>query len=132
MVAALAIPGLGHIMAKRRTHAAIFGLSVWALMIVGLGISGMTAVDWNGHPVYFVMQMAAGAVMWAIAGAGLAREPLIGENVTVTNQMIGVCYCAMAGVLNVMAVLEIARHGVVARAESVAGPSSDVKQEGAA
>lgn len=112
MALGLAIPGLGHLLARRIPHAAIFGLSAWALLITGLLWSNMTAIDQNGHPVYFIMQLAAGAVVWVIHFGGLAPEVLIGENVTVTNQMIGVCYCAVAGVLNVMGVIELARHGI--------------------
>jgi hypothetical protein len=112
MALTLAVPGLGHLLARRFPHAAIFGLSSWALLITGLLWSNMTAIDQNGHPVYFVMQLAAGVVVWVIHFGGLAPEVLIGENVTVTNQMIGVCYVAVAGVLNFMGAIELARHGV--------------------
>lgn len=115
MALGLVVPGLGHWIAGRRYHALVFGVSVTGLMALGLWWSNMTALDPNGHPIYFYMQMVGGLVGWIAHFGGFTREARIGDTpgdfVGVIDQMIGVCYCAVAGILNLIALLELARHG---------------------
>ncbi len=120
MLAGIVLPGIGLWLAGRRAHALAFGVSVLALTTVGLIVSGMTAIDGNGHPVYWAMQMFAGLPVWLVQAMGLNRPPLIGETVGVTAQMIGVCYIAVAGMLNLLGALALGRHRQVKASEEVA------------
>jgi hypothetical protein len=111
VAAGLLVPGLGQWMQGRRGHAALFAVCVIGLFGAGLVVSHMTAVDRNGHPVYWVMEMGAGLGAWIVHFGGLYAEPRIGDNVGIDGQMVGVTYCAVAGVLNCLALLELVRHG---------------------
>jgi hypothetical protein len=106
----LILPGLGHVVAGRRGHAAIFALSLWPLIIGGLAISHMTGIDREGHPVYWLMQLGCGVPTWVVWFGGFAKEPLIGDTVGVEEQMVGMTYLAVAGILNVLALLDLVRN----------------------
>ncbi|MCK6440840.1 MAG: hypothetical protein L6Q71_11660 [Planctomycetes bacterium] len=111
ILAGFAVPGLGHLLLKRKGHGTLFAICVYGLFAAGMIMSGMTAIDPEHHPVYWwLAQFAAGIPAWVVHWGGLAKEPLIGETVSIGGQMYGLTYVCVAGLINLLSLIELARH----------------------
>lgn len=123
MIAGLVLPGAGHVLQKRYGHAAIFAFCVYGLFILGEGLANVSAIDPDNHPIYFMLQMLSGLPAWVLHFGGLENEALIGENVAVRMHGLGTSFCAIAGVLNLLAMLELALHSKQRLVQAEAKPA---------
>lgn len=107
------VPGLGHWMLGLRHRGAVIGLTLLLLFAGGLLIGGMDVVDPVDDTIWFIPQAGLGPVT---AGLGLAHvvmdkqaaetgKSVFQRSIGRVNEM-GTLYCAIAGVLNLLAILD--------------------------
>lgn len=117
------IPGLGHWLQGRRQRAVLVFLLVTGMVVLGAGLAQGANLDRGRHFYYWAGQFLAGGpslVLEWMHGHALVR----GE---VPYHDAGICFGALAGLLNVLALLDV--QGVEAdkllgieRASAVEGP----------
>jgi hypothetical protein len=115
MIAVMAwlLPGLGHWMVGQRCRGIVIGLTLGMLFTGGLLIGGIDVVDPNRDLVWFAPQagvgpLAVGCGMWRGAISRQAEETGdVDHTMSIgrVNEM-GTLYCAVAGVLNLLAILD--------------------------
>lgn len=127
VVAGLLVPGGGQLLQGRIGQGVALGGSAIALFVLGMLISGFTAIDQANHDVYFMMQACTPLMTFGSLFTGLVQEPLIGETVTVRQQTIGITFTSIAGLLNLIAVCEALRH-----APQLLVPNAEEAEQGAA
>lgn len=123
-VAALAawlVPGLGHVMIGQAPRGAIIGITIATLWLSGILIGGIGVLDRTVHPAWFLGQMLTAPSivgdfvlqrhlkpayidpdMQQAAGRTTSYEPSFGR---VREQ--GILYTALAGLLNLLAILDV-------------------------
>lgn len=111
-VAAWAVPGLGHVILGQRRRGAILGASIGLLWIIGLLIGGIGVIDREDHPAWFLGQMLVGPSLAVDVYHQQLPPPLPGNNPPYTPSLArvneqGVLYTALAGLLNLLAVLDV-------------------------
>lgn len=104
------LPGGAQLLQGRKAHALLLGGLVVVTFLIGMLISGFTAIDPANHEVYLMMQSLVPLLTWGMDGAGLVKEPLLGVSVTELAQRIGICFTSVAGLCNLLAVFEALRH----------------------
>lgn len=122
LVAGWLVPGLGHVLMQRRPHGLVFGGAVLACFVLGMLVSGGTAIDPVTHDVYWLVQHGLGLPFLVTNYLGLYAEARLGDNVTINQQTIGVGYLAVGALLNMVSLAELVRHDPrrrMADAESV-------------
>lgn len=116
-LAAWLVPGLGHYLLGQRRRGLILAVSIGLLWLGGLLIGGVGAIDRTAHPAWFLGQMLVSPsviveyyhVRLRTAGRD---EPMPGEDPAYrpsfarTNEQ-GVLYTALAGMLNLLAVIDV-------------------------
>jgi hypothetical protein len=111
VVAAWAVPGLGHLLLKRWGRALVYFLAVGTLAGLGLGLRGHIFEPGTGDPfetLGFLADLGTGALYWAARAIDNG-----GPDVSRAAGDYGTRFFATAGVLNLLCVLdayEIARH----------------------
>ncbi len=103
------IPGLGHFIMKRPKHGVLYAAIIFALLVAGLWMSKLTAVDFDLHPVYFVCQIGGGALVVASQFLFGGNPVGLGEDIGILTHQSGVVYVAVAGVLNIIVLCELVR-----------------------
>ncbi len=120
-------PGAGQIMIGHRRRGIFAMIGVLGLFLGGLLIGGVDCVDRREDPLWFYAQAGAGPIAFAAdwANSGLLKSGKVGElvesppsnprnapprvsslrSVTVASE-IGILYCALAGLMNVVVVLD--------------------------
>lgn len=127
---ALALPGLGHASLGEPGRALLIAAGVLGLFLGGLLIGGIDAVDSREDRLWFIAQVWVGPVAvgvdWAHQnllkeddGRGVRRTPdPVGEggkrapyskSIGRINE-IGALYCALAGLLNLIAIIDASWH----------------------
>lgn len=122
-VAAWLVPGLGHYLLGQKRRGVILASSIGLLWLIGVFIGGVSVVDRQGHPAWFLGQMLTAPSVAVqiyherLKGAELLRrkqspvgastaqalyEPSFGR----TNEQ-GVLYTALAGLLNLLAIMDV-------------------------
>ena len=120
-LAAWVLPGLGHALLGQTRRGLVIGVTIAALWLSGLLIGGVGSIDRGRHPYWFLGQMLAGPslavhyvrstfMVEAARPADLDRhtpgrlvyEPAFGH----PNEQ-GVLYTALAGLLNLLAVIDV-------------------------
>lgn len=120
--AAWLLPGLGHFILGQRQRGAILCVTIGVLWLAGMIIGGISVFDHREHPAWFVgqMLMAPSVVMDVTivtklkpkAGAILPAEspddppPTYEPSFGRVNEQ-GVLYTALAGLLNLLAILDV-------------------------
>ncbi len=125
------VPGLGHWLVGQRTRGAMIGVTVATLYLGGLLIGGVRVIDVptydvNGQKIanasvlneirakpWAIAQVMAGplgvasgaASVWAAAPDSITRQPRGVKSHARVNE-IGVLYTAVAGMLNLLAILD--------------------------
>jgi len=120
------LPGLGHWLLGERQRAAILAGSIGGLWIAGLLIGGIGVIDRKAHPAWFVGQiLTAPSLAIQYANGQLdhmqdrqvpAHQPSFGR---VREQ--GILYTALAGLLNLLTIIDVASRRAPAPQRSV-GP----------
>lgn len=116
-VAAWVAPGVGHLLLGQRKRGLILLVSIGSLWLAGLMMGGITVIDHKAHPAWFLGQMLVGPSLAAdyyhqhlrsvdpgnlVPGESPAFEPSFAR----VNEQ-GVLYTALAGLLNLLAVLDV-------------------------
>ncbi|MCX5661870.1 MAG: hypothetical protein NTW19_19505 [Planctomycetota bacterium] len=111
------MPGVGHMFLGESRRGAILGLTILILWIAGFLIGGVSVFDRTDHPLMFVCQVffapsaVADQALQRILKTGPgdplpsghpAYEPSFGR----VNEQ-GVLYTALAGMLNLLAILDV-------------------------
>jgi TM2 domain-containing membrane protein YozV len=116
-VAAWILPGLGHFILGQRQRGAILCVTIGVLWLAGMIIGGISVFDHREHPAWFVgqMLMAPSVVMDQTIVHKL--KPYTGESTPDSNPAYepsygrvneqGVLYTALAGLLNLLAILDV-------------------------
>ncbi len=118
MVAVLGwlLPGMGHWAMGQRRRGGVIGLTLVGLFVMGMAIGGIDVVDPKRDTIWFIPQAGLGPLG---VGAGLVhgvldkrsgqdpapREQAYQTSIGRVNEM-GTLYCAVAGVLNLLAILD--------------------------
>lgn len=117
-IAAWLVPGLGHWMIGQRQRGLILLVSIGFLWIGGFFIGGVSVFDRREHPIWFMGQMILAPSIVAEGwhrhlqgpdaqparpdAADIAYEPSYGH----INEQ-GVLYTALAGMLNLLAIMDV-------------------------
>ncbi len=97
------VPGLGHLLQKRRLKAAVFFLAILSLLAMGIVMKGKFYDTSIMHPLLllgFLGDLGSGALYFIIRFSGLAA----GDIQAVTFHY-GTTYMAAAGLLNYLVAL---------------------------
>ena len=100
------LPGLGHIIIGQRTRGLIIMISLCSLYALGLLIGGIDVIDAKEDQYWFAGQALFSPITFGIQtlreslDVGVDYHKSIGR----TNE-IGTLYCAMAGLLNLLVIL---------------------------
>ena len=112
------VPGLGHWVIGQRRRAVIIGLSIALLWVLGLLLGGIGVIDRHQHRFWFMGQVLVApsiAVNWATQEAKSAQsqrgrgdtEPIYQPSFSRIHEQ-GVLFTALAGLLNLLAVIDVA------------------------
>ena len=133
-VAAWCLPGLGHLLLGQTVRGMILGVVIGSVWVGGLWIGGLSVIDRRDQPAWFLGQMLL-APSWIVnqhhqrlraswlleAGSrpGLVPpyEPAFGKPLE-----LGTLYTGLAGLLNLLCVIDAASGGTPGRErQAVAG-----------
>jgi hypothetical protein len=103
------VPGLGHFYAKRALYGLFYFSTVAGLYAAGMVISKGTAINATDHTAYFMCQILAGPITFAINALRHPEGIYLGKNISIMAHQTGVVYAATAGVLNLIAICELYR-----------------------
>ena len=135
--AAWLVPGLGHVVLGERARGAAIGLTIGLLWLGGVLIGGICVVDRQEHPAWFIGQaMTAPSLVadyvlrarlkprYRPPGEGRSSyEPSFGR----ANEQ-GILYTALAGLLNLLAILDVVYRDASHR--SMRRPGAPGREEG--
>jgi len=108
----LLFPGAGHLYLGRRDKALFFAVGIGVCFVVGLVLADFQAVSWQKHPYHFLAQ--AWNVLPTLVTGWLTRSLRVVRELPLLD--MGLLYTSVAGLLNVIAVLDA---GVLAHRSSV-------------
>ncbi len=106
-VMALVMPGLGHIVLGLPRRGRLVMVGVLGLFVTGLVIGGLDAIDSHQDRWWFYAQAMTGPLAFLADAAHIhyRHEGLIVQGLGRMNEL-GTLSCALAGFLNVIAVLD--------------------------
>jgi len=102
VLAAWAVPGLGHLLLGRRAKAAWFGLLILGTFGLGLLLGEGASVSSARYPWYMCGQVGAGLVALLVDGT-LGKAPQLG---TIDRLELGLVFTTVAGILNFVAMVD--------------------------
>ena len=130
-IAAWLVPGLGHWLLGQRRRAVVLCVSISFLWAGGFIIGGINIFDRNAHPIWFAGQMLiAPSILvekWHVSLQGVdamparpdeAYIPYVPSYSHIHEQ--GVLYAALAGMLNLLAIMDVLYQDPAARARQAA------------
>lgn len=97
------VPGLGHLLQKRKLKAAVFFFSITALLVMGIAMKGKFYTTAVLHPLLllgFAADLGNGLFYFLIQFLGLAAG-----DITAATFHYGTAYMASAGLLNYLIAL---------------------------
>jgi len=116
-VAAWLVPGLGHYFLGERQRALVLACSIGAVWLGGLIIGGTSVIDRQEHPAWFVGQvLTAPSILIDLGGQfGAQRHPDVSPDKSPAFEPSfghmyeqGILYTALAGLLNLLAITDVA------------------------
>lgn len=109
-LAAWAVPGLGHLLQRRRARALLLGGAVWAMFLTGLALGGhLFKVTSSDQGLSVLLQLLP---MTANAGAGLLylacwlTNTGFTDHAQIVTYEYGNMFLLVAGLLNYLAMLD--------------------------
>jgi hypothetical protein len=125
-VAGWLVPGLGHVWLGQRKRGLILLAGIYGLFMLGLLIGGIDVVDYQEDTLWFAGQACAGPPalivgyihqQWKVKHAGWryplppdppsqGHRPPYEVSIGRVNEL-GTLYCAMAGLLNLLAIVDV-------------------------
>jgi hypothetical protein len=144
-VAGWALPGLGHILAGQRKRGAILMITILGLFIAGLLIGGIDVIDNREDRWWFYAQALAGPITLVVDGVHQSLKPDAAQAVPIDQlpyarsigrvNELGMLYCALAGLLNLLAIINVAYrvdpHAPTQADDAGPGGGRIVRREGA-
>jgi hypothetical protein len=135
------LPGLGHLYARRAKYGAFYFVTIAGLYIAGWVLSRGSAVTWDAHGTYFLLQLLASPITLSLEFMRDRGDMGLGESLPILDHQSGTVYAATAGLLNLISLCELHRRhmapdapgpGDTLRAELVVKRKDEAKVEGAA
>jgi hypothetical protein len=132
------VPGLGHLYARRGKYAAFYFVCIGGLYVAGWVLSRGTAVSWDAHGTYFLLQMLASPITISLEFLRDRGDVGLGDTLPIIDHQSGTVYAATAGLLNLITLCELHRRhiapdapgpGDTLRAELVIKPKMDTPAE---
>lgn len=115
--AAWLFPGLGHFVLGQRQRGAILCVTIGVLWLSGMIIGGISVFDHRDHPAWFVGQMLMAPSVIVDQTIVNKLKPHAGPSNTMPRPTFepsfgrvneqGVLYTALAGLLNLLAILDV-------------------------
>ena len=107
-LAAWLLPGLGHYLIGERQRGLIIGITIMVLWLAGLFIGGVSVIDTSAAWQWFIAQgcMAPSWLTNFYVQGARGTEGFEASFGRVAEQ--GILYTAMAGLLNVLAIIDVA------------------------
>ncbi len=105
VIAGWLLPGLGHWLVGERRRAVWLLVGIYGLMLVGLLVGGINVIDRREATLWYLGEVCIGP---AAVGVDVLNQ-LLNERVVVSvgrPHELGTLYCTLAGVLNVLAILD--------------------------
>lgn len=109
MVLTWAVPGLGHLLLRRRLRACVFAAVIVASFVVGLLLQGELILPRPGDPLSYLAAIATlgnGVLFFLAKAAGLGQGL-----VTAVSWEYGNTFLLTAGMMNLLLVLDV--HDIV-------------------
>lgn len=103
-IAAAVLPGLGHALLGERRRAGIIAVGICGLVLAGLLIGGIGSIDRQGSPGWFLAQAFLGPTAFLIDAIHQTRYQ--GVAALGRAEEIGTLYIAIAGLLNLIAIID--------------------------
>jgi len=126
MVLGIVLPGAGHVLVGESKRGLLVAAGVLGLFVGGLLIGGISVVDSREQRIWYVGQVMVGPIAYAVdrVHQGLkVRDPDTGRLVAPSPgnrpayepslgrmHELGTLYCAIAGMMNLIAVLDVTFH----------------------
>lgn len=111
------LPGLGHFMLGQKQRGAILCITIGVLWLSGMVIGGISVFDHREHPAWFVGQMLMAPSVIVDQTVTRKLKPYAGPSDPASNPLYepsfgrmneqGVLYTALAGLLNLLAILDV-------------------------
>ncbi len=132
-IAAWLVPGLGHWLLGQRSRAAVLCVSISMLWVGGFFIGGVGVFDRKAHPIWFAGQMLiAPSILvekwhthlqgpYALPPRPDADEIPYEPSYSHIHEQ-GVLYTALAGMLNLLAIMDVLYQDPAARSRSSEAP----------
>lgn len=98
----LLFPGAGHFYLGRRDKAAFFAAGILLCFTIGLVLADFRAVHWTKHPYHFLAQVWSGIPV--LVTALFTRDLRVVREIATLD--MGLLYTSVAGLLNLIAVLD--------------------------
>jgi len=127
MVLAIILPGAGHVFLREGRRGLLVAFGVLGLYVGGVLIGGISVVDSREQRIWYFGQLLAGPITLGVdslhqgmkvetppgsgvfapppPGGGASYEPSLGK-----MREIGTLYCAVAGMMNLIAILDVTFH----------------------
>lgn len=115
--AAWLLPGLGHFMLGQRQRGAILCVTIGVLWLSGMIIGGVSVFDHREHPTWFICQMLMAPSVIVDQTVVNKLKPNAAPSQPTSNPIYepsfgrvneqGVLYTALAGLLNLLAILDV-------------------------
>lgn len=108
-VLAWLFPGVGHLFLGQRAKGLVLLIAITTLYLLGVLIGGLDVIDANEDWLWFIGQMFFGPVTVVLHLVRADLEKNNGEFLKSIGRVneIGTLYCAMAGLLNLLAILDV-------------------------
>jgi len=138
-IGAWLVPGLGHMLCGQVKRGVILLIAILALYTAGLLIGGIDVIDRREDRLWFYAQMGLGPTTWILdqyhQHLDRQLQQYIRETYQDTGQIddrvpyvksigraneLGTLYCALAGMLNLLAVIDVAYRPARTRPERAA------------
>jgi len=106
---AWAVPGLGHVLLRRRLRAVVFAIVIVVSFVVGLLLQGELILPRPGDPLSYLAAIAAlgnGVLFFLARAAGLGQGL-----VTAASYEFGNTFLLTAGMMNLLLLLDV--HDIV-------------------
>ena len=146
-VLAWVVPGLGHLVIGERARGVILMVCLYSLFGAGLLIGGIDVVDADRDPLWFAGQSLLGPVTILIDLQHAALDRQLGRQIKEAGQLeallaadspapayrasigrvneLGTLYCTLAGLLNLLVILDVAYRAQPASVASASGRPSE-------
>lgn len=115
------VPGLGHLLLGEKSRGIVIGLAILFVWLSGLLVGGISSVNRQEHPAWFAGQVmiAPSLLVDAYRSVGPKPKPHDAQTYYVPSlgrpQELGLLMSTMAGLLNLLAIVDVAyRHGSAA------------------